>query len=90
MRQTTFRFELRILSNDPQSTLDAIKSRLEEVKGVKEVRLCFIGDGAEMNVEVAFATKEDAKVLHHKVMKSLIANQEIKINEASSVLTDVF
>lgn len=90
MKQTDFRFQLQIISGDPQSTLALLASNLREIKGMDELRFSVDGDVAVMIARAAFDDKEDAKRIHRKVMQTLMKYSRIRIVEATSILSDLF
>ncbi len=90
MKQTDFRFELRITSDDPQATLSGLEAKLRALKGINSVTAKGGDRLSELTLNASFEDGEQAKKLHRKVMNSIMTYEGVNISQVATMLTDFF
>lgn len=90
MKQTDFRFELRLAADDSQATLSGLETKLRTIKGINSVRSSGSDCVVELTLNASFDDGDQAKKLHRKVMKSIMAYERVTISQVSTMLTDIF
>jgi hypothetical protein len=90
MKQTEFKFGLRVDAENGGNLLDELSAVLGKIDGVcgvaMETRSCV----PILAVKASFVDSEDAKRIHRKIMKTLMRQAGISISSAESNLTDIF
>ena len=90
MKQTDFRFELRLAADDPQAALSGHVTKLQTIKGINSVKSSGSGFVVELTLNASFENGEQAKRLHRKVMSSIMACEGVTISQVATMLTDIF
>ena len=90
MKQTDFRFELRVASDDPQATLSGLEAKLLTHKGINSVTASGSDCVVELTLNASFEDGEQAKKLHRKVVNSIMAYEGVTISQIATMLTDIF
>ncbi len=90
MKQTEFRFEVRLTADDPQSTLIGLETKLRLIKGIGQVLSIRSDCDAKFNVHASFEDGEQAKTLHRNVMSSIMTYEGATISRVATTLTDIF
>lgn len=90
MKQTDFRFELRLAADDPQATQSGLESRLRTIKGLNSVTSNGSDCVVDLTLNANFENGEEAKKLHRKVMNSIMAYEGVIISQVATMLTDIF
>jgi hypothetical protein len=90
MKNTDFRFELRVADDEPQATLGSLEAKLQHLKGINSVTSNRSASIVELTLNVSFEDSEQAKKLHRKVMNSIMAHQGVTISQVATTLTDIF
>ena len=90
MKQTNFRFELRITSDDPQATMSGLESKLRTLKGINSVTTNGVERLIELTLNAGFEDGEQAKKLHRKVIYAIMNHEGVTISQVATMLTDIF
>ncbi|MFO0976163.1 MAG: hypothetical protein U0996_07165 [Planctomycetaceae bacterium] len=90
MKQTVFRFELRIDPAAPEAALQGLKDKLSTLKDVLSIDTEATGYGTTLVIRVCFEDSEGAKKLHRKVMNKIIGHESVTISQVTTKLTDIF
>ncbi len=90
MKETAFRFDLRIDPADAESVLRELKDKLATLSGVLSVKSDVSGYGVTLAVQVCFDDSQHATKLHRKVMNKIIGHEGVTISQVMTKLTDIF
>lgn len=90
MKNTDFRFALRVADDEPQATLGSLEEKLGRLKGIKSVAATRSDTFVELTLNASFEDGEQAKKLHRKVVNSIMAHKGVTISQVTTMLTDVF
>lgn len=90
MKETVFRFSVRVASPEPTVAIHSLRNTLLGVKGVQQID----ADGPEQLVElrvfVTFTDADEAKRLHRRLMNLIQKCNGVMILEVTTTLTDIF
>lgn len=90
MRETVFRFVLRIDSENAAAHIESLKKTIVDLRGVVDAEAETTDYRTLLAVRIGFTEPEDAKKLHRKVMNILIRHEGVTVLQVESNLTDIF
>ncbi len=90
MKNTVFKFELLVDSQNRDAILLSLRNRMSSISGVLSTQLIDSDYGILFDVCVEFSDSEVAKKLHTKVMNILLKHEGVVISQATTKLTDIF
>ena len=90
MKETVFRFELRIDPANPENSFQGLTAKLATLSGVLAIKSELSENGISLSVHVSFADSEHAKRLHRKILNKIIGHEGVTILQVKTKLTDIF
>ncbi|MEW4487372.1 hypothetical protein AB1L42_04785 [Thalassoglobus sp. JC818] len=90
MKNTDFRFELRVADDEPTTTLVSLEAKLQTIKGINSLTFTRSKSAIEFTLNASFEDGEQAKNLHRKVINSIMAHEGVTISQVETTLTDIF
>jgi hypothetical protein len=90
MKQTVFRFGVKLHAADTAAQFQAVKDKLSAIDGVVAVEGGLTDSPTEVRVRAEFTDGEAAIKLHRKIMKILITEESLSLAYATTTLTEVF
>jgi hypothetical protein len=90
LRETVFKFRLRLPSAEARDQYDAVVEEMRLMPGVTRVEGSPQVGYVNLDVMVEFEGPDDAKRLHRKIMKALMARKQLSIGSTTTTLTDIF